>query len=226
MNAPADTPESATEPTEPTEPAETAGPLRPGTMVYDVAGDPEDESDTGIVFSIQDGGYGVIWTGDMTPKFAAADEVAVLPSTRMNSALGVALEALDNANGAGDRDDEDYRSCRTHCCLRHGCKYSHANCPVVQGRQEQAYPCERCTDSIDDAARWGEGPYSTPGEIGFDLTVALARADQTMADMPSAAQVHAAVEKALSGLTLNGWSLTRLISDSTADDLDDPDGEE
>lgn len=34
----------------------------------------------------------------------------------------------------------------THCCLRHGCKYSwkKAECPVEQGTHKQQYPCEYC----------------------------------------------------------------------------------
>src|SRR5688572_24030335 len=37
---------------------------------------------------------------------------------------------------------------RTHCCVRHGCKYSgysHVHdCPVEQGRIKQEFPCEDC----------------------------------------------------------------------------------
>ncbi|WP_081235193.1 MULTISPECIES: hypothetical protein [Pseudomonas] len=32
----------------------------------------------------------------------------------------------------------------SHCCARHGCKYGDDDCPVVQGRVEQLYPCEDC----------------------------------------------------------------------------------
>ena len=34
----------------------------------------------------------------------------------------------------------------THCCLRHGCKYSFTNkaCPVAQGEVKQQYRCEYC----------------------------------------------------------------------------------
>lgn len=42
------------------------------------------------------------------------------------------------------RDDEDYRSCETHCCAMHGCKYGLEGCPVVCGRETQMYPCEQC----------------------------------------------------------------------------------
>lgn len=33
---------------------------------------------------------------------------------------------------------------RTHCCLLHGCKYGDEDCPVVNKRVRQAYPCEDC----------------------------------------------------------------------------------
>jgi hypothetical protein len=32
-----------------------------------------------------------------------------------------------------------------HCCLVHGCKYGHQDCPVTEGKAEQMYPCEYCT---------------------------------------------------------------------------------
>src|SRR5471030_2357389 len=32
----------------------------------------------------------------------------------------------------------------SHCCARHGCKYSNDECPVVLGTHKQAYPCEFC----------------------------------------------------------------------------------
>jgi hypothetical protein len=49
-------------------------PIQPGDTVRYVLGEDARE-DYGTVSSIQDGGYGVTWTGDVTPKFAAADEV-------------------------------------------------------------------------------------------------------------------------------------------------------
>lgn len=53
-------------------------PIGLGSVVYDVMGSPANESDRGIVYSITDGGYSVIWNGDVTPKFAAANEVAIV----------------------------------------------------------------------------------------------------------------------------------------------------
>ncbi len=38
----------------------------------------------------------------------------------------------------------------SHCCARHGCKYSHPRCPVLTGRLPQEYPCEQCDDEESD----------------------------------------------------------------------------
>lgn len=31
-----------------------------------------------------------------------------------------------------------------HCCVVHGCKYGHEDCPVANGQKDQSYPCEEC----------------------------------------------------------------------------------
>jgi hypothetical protein len=33
---------------------------------------------------------------------------------------------------------------RTHCCLKHGCKYGKKDCPVVWKSVKQEYRCEYC----------------------------------------------------------------------------------
>ena len=33
---------------------------------------------------------------------------------------------------------------KTHCCLKHGCKYGDPDCPVILSLIEQKYPCEFC----------------------------------------------------------------------------------
>ncbi len=33
---------------------------------------------------------------------------------------------------------------RTHCCIRHGCKYGDEDCPVADGTVWQEYACEYC----------------------------------------------------------------------------------
>jgi hypothetical protein len=38
----------------------------------------------------------------------------------------------------------------SHCCVYHGCKYGDADCPVVLKLEEQKYPCETCTDGVEE----------------------------------------------------------------------------
>lgn len=45
--------------------------------------------------------------------------------------------------------DNGHKSCQTHCCERHGCKYGYDDCPVVMKQLEQEYPCEYCP-SLED----------------------------------------------------------------------------
>lgn len=51
------------------------------------------------------------------------------------------------------RDENLFRSCPSHCCIDHGCKYGYAECPVKTGRVEQEYPCEFCEDDAKEALR-------------------------------------------------------------------------
>ena len=37
-----------------------------------------------------------------------------------------------------------HRACRTHCCVLHGCKYGHEDCPVTNAIIKQEYLCEYC----------------------------------------------------------------------------------
>ena len=38
----------------------------------------------------------------------------------------------------------------SHCCRWHGCKYGDEDCPVVLGQVEQEYPCEYCSDELEE----------------------------------------------------------------------------
>lgn len=40
---------------------------------------------------------------------------------------------------------------RTHCCLKHGCKYGRLDCPVTWKSVKQAYNCEQCEEEWEDA---------------------------------------------------------------------------
>ena len=40
---------------------------------------------------------------------------------------------------------------KTHCCLKHGCKYGEDDCPVASGEIDQLYDCEECAwDNEED----------------------------------------------------------------------------
>jgi hypothetical protein len=39
---------------------------------------------------------------------------------------------------------EKYGVHRTHCCVKHGCKYGNPKCPVELGLIVQDHPCENC----------------------------------------------------------------------------------
>ena len=38
-----------------------------------------------------------------------------------------------------------------HCCKWHGCKYGDLDCPVANGEVEQEYPCEDCSQVLEEA---------------------------------------------------------------------------
>lgn len=42
------------------------------------------------------------------------------------------------------------RICQTHCCKKHGCKYSRPDCPVMWGTLKQNYRCEYCDSYWED----------------------------------------------------------------------------
>lgn len=44
---------------------------------------------------------------------------------------------------------QEHKACQSHCCARHGCKYSYDDCPVVEQRLEQSGPCEFCPSFED-----------------------------------------------------------------------------
>jgi len=46
-----------------------------------------------------------------------------------------------------------HKSCSSHCCILHGCKYGHEDCPVCLGVVKQGYLCEYCKDFIFNEAQ-------------------------------------------------------------------------
>lgn len=41
----------------------------------------------------------------------------------------------------------------SHCCVKHGCKYGHEDCPVAMELTKQQYPCEVCSDEREEEQR-------------------------------------------------------------------------
>lgn len=118
------------------------------------------------------------------------------------------------ASDADDEDvayeDDDFSSCRTHCCAVHGCKYGEEGCPVSARRVTQEYPCEECARAIDET-----GTFSKRGEVGYELIVCLRRDPNDglppMTDLPTEEEVRAAIGSAIAHLTIKGWNLTRFL---------------
>jgi len=59
------------------------------------------------------------------------------------------MEKIDTAqtlpHGIKFRQPGEPRNVHTeHCCIEHGCKYSHDDCPVVAGKMRQSHKCETC----------------------------------------------------------------------------------
>lgn len=41
---------------------------------------------------------------------------------------------------------DKHRACQSHCCILHGCKYDHKDCPVCLGVVRQKFLCDYCGD--------------------------------------------------------------------------------
>jgi hypothetical protein len=54
----------------------------------------------------------------------------------------------------------DHKSCPSHCCVYHGCKYGYDDCPVVLGKVDQDHICEDCDyiglKTVEEAKNWAE----------------------------------------------------------------------
>lgn len=98
---------------------------------------------------------------------------------------------------------EDYRSCATHCCRNHGCKYGLEGCPVAAGQVEQAYLCEYCTWELEEREIFEFNTVATTVMVGYKRT------DGTIEALPTDEQVQAALRRALMGLEVApGWAIT------------------
>ena len=96
-----------------------------------------------------------------------------------------------------------HRSCPSHCCRNHGCKYGMEDCPVATGVLSQEYLCELCTWALE------EREIFVLNVAADNFMVAYARRDGTVEDLPSAEAVTEAVRSALLGLEVApGWHVT------------------
>ncbi len=79
---------------------------------------------------------------------------------------------------------EKHPYCQSHCCVIHGCKYGHEDCPVTTGKVLQDYLCEFCGVDEDSsevralkaqrAARSADSPrYAADLESWHDRALAL-----------------------------------------------------
>lgn len=92
-----------------------------------------------------------------------------------------------------------HKSCETHCCINHGCKYGHEDCPVENGTIAQAYLCEYCDE--DDIAH--------PKGIVINTNIILRRDDGTIANIPDEDAVKEEILRILTGKNFNGWSVVK-----------------
>ena len=49
---------------------------------------------------------------------------------------------------------EEMKVHQAHCCAKHGCKYTHAACPVVDGLIQQKCYCDECDAIIDGYSKF------------------------------------------------------------------------
>ena len=75
---------------------------------------------------------------------------------------------VDYAMFEGDQVIElydDYKVHTSHCCVIHGCKYGDKDCPVVNKKILQKYPCQECDKpSLDDNWRLIFNEFKNKGE--------------------------------------------------------------
>jgi hypothetical protein len=81
---------------------------------------------------------------------------------------------------------EEWGVHRTHCCKKHGCKYSDEDCPVVLGHVEQDYRCEE--NNFDDCFEPNfnldkqEGYFFTPEQLNEYTQSVIKQALETAAE--------------------------------------------
>lgn len=102
-------------------------------------------------------------------------------------------------------DADEYRSCPTHCCRDHGCKYGLAGCPVKTGKIVQEYRCEHCAYVLEDVQGYPGSIYDG-NPLGTRLVVGYKREDGTLTGFPTEEEVTAAIRSALENFEVApGW---------------------
>ena len=76
-----------------------------------------------------------------------------LKQAKRNTTESLAALRAALAQPASEPMTPERKACPTHCCPVHGCKYGHADCPVVLGTVPPVYPNNNgCWDCREDAA--------------------------------------------------------------------------
>lgn len=76
---------------------------------------------------------------------AQADLLVEITSKEEVLSMYVTPDMVDKYLAPREIPESDYGVHASHCCLEHGCKYSDVNCPVINEKVKQEYPCESCT---------------------------------------------------------------------------------
>ena len=105
--------------------------------------------------------------------------------TKQTVYLPVKLEE-DKTSILSSLPKEEWGVHRTHCCKKHGCKYSDEDCPVVLGHVEQDYRCEE--NNFDDCFEPNfdldkqEGYFFTPEQLNEYTANVIKQALETAAE--------------------------------------------
>lgn len=91
--------------------------------------------------------------------------------------LPVKVEDEDKTKIPSSVPEDEWGVHRTHCCKKHGCKYSYEYCPVVLGHIKQDYKCESgdfdngCFEPEIAELQKQEGYFFTDSEIQDIFTI-------------------------------------------------------
>ena len=102
----------------------------------------------------------------------------------------------------------DYRSCASHCCKNHGCKYGYEKCPVSTGAVAQEHLCEHCTWDLEDALTLDSSRIYRERLAGTRVVIGFGREDGSIENIPSDEEMLEKIQAALEGLEVApGWTI-------------------